>query len=110
VLVAALTEAAEAAYPPVNGAPDPPAAGIIENLIGQIGSAAPAFSDAELTEALAANMPGFARLLDHIAARRNILPPSAAMAGLYTAIDDSRGVWKAPANIGFAGRVSPCRT
>lgn len=29
----------------------------------------------------------------------NLLPPSAAMAGLYTMVDNARGVWKAPANI-----------
>ena len=29
----------------------------------------------------------------------NRLPPSAAMAGIYTMVDNSRGVWKAPANV-----------
>lgn len=29
----------------------------------------------------------------------NLLPPSAAMAGIYTMVDRSRGVWKAPANV-----------
>lgn len=29
----------------------------------------------------------------------NQLPPSAAMAGIYTMVDNSRGVWKAPANV-----------
>lgn len=29
----------------------------------------------------------------------NLLPPSAAMAGIYTMVDNTRGVWKAPANI-----------
>lgn len=29
----------------------------------------------------------------------NLLPPSAVMAGVYTSVDNSRGVWKAPANI-----------
>lgn len=29
-----------------------------------------------------------------------ILPPSPAMAGIYAAVDGSRGVWKAPANVG----------
>ena len=29
----------------------------------------------------------------------NLLPPSAAMAGIYTMVDISRGVWKAPANV-----------
>lgn len=29
----------------------------------------------------------------------NLLPPSAAMAGVYTMVDNTRGVWKAPANV-----------
>lgn len=29
----------------------------------------------------------------------NLLPPSAAMAGIYTMVDNNRGVWKAPANV-----------
>lgn len=29
----------------------------------------------------------------------NTLPPSAVMAGIYTMVDHSRGVWKAPANV-----------
>ena len=29
----------------------------------------------------------------------NRLPPSAAMAGIYTMVDNCRGVWKAPANV-----------
>lgn len=29
----------------------------------------------------------------------NRLPPSAAMAGIYTMVDNSRGVWEAPANV-----------
>lgn len=29
----------------------------------------------------------------------NLLPPSAAMAGIYTMVDNCRGVWKAPANV-----------
>lgn len=35
------------------------------------------------------------------------LPPSAAMAGIYAAVDDSRGVWKAPANIGVTNVIKP---
>ncbi|MGK6352106.1 phage tail sheath family protein [Parapedobacter sp. DT-150] len=31
------------------------------------------------------------------------LPPSAAMAGIYARVDGSRGVWKAPANVGVSG-------
>jgi phage tail sheath protein FI len=36
------------------------------------------------------------------------LPPSGAVAGIYAATDNSRGVWKAPANVGLSGVVRPC--
>jgi phage tail sheath protein FI len=35
------------------------------------------------------------------------LPPSSAMAGIYAAVDNSRGVWKAPANVGVANVIEP---
>ena len=37
----------------------------------------------------------------------NCLPVSAAMAGIYTMVDNTRGVWKAPANVSIANVVSP---
>lgn len=33
----------------------------------------------------------------------NLIPPSGAMAGVYTATDNAVGVWKAPANTGLSG-------
>lgn len=36
----------------------------------------------------------------------NLLPPSAAMAGIYTMVDNTRGVWKAPANVSVNQVVS----
>lgn len=36
-----------------------------------------------------------------------ILHPSATMAGIYAAVDNDRGVWKAPANVGVTGIVGP---
>lgn len=39
--------------------------------------------------------------------RLNLLPPSAAMAGIYTMVDNTRGVWKAPANVGVNGVRAP---
>ncbi len=35
------------------------------------------------------------------------LPPSSLIAGVYAATDRSRGVWKAPANVGLASIVGP---
>lgn len=36
-----------------------------------------------------------------------VLPPSPAMAGLYTRVDNTKGVWKAPANEVLTGVVKP---
>lgn len=35
------------------------------------------------------------------------MPPSAAMAGIYAAVDNSRGVWKAPANVSVTSVIQP---
>lgn len=44
-----------------------------------------------------------AALLDHFIT----VPPSGAVAGVYAAVDSSRGVWKAPANVSVADVVEP---
>ena len=46
-------------------------------------------------------------ILREIRLRINLLPPSASMAGLYTMVDNTRGVWKAPANISINNVVTP---
>lgn len=35
------------------------------------------------------------------------LPPSGAIAGIYAAVDNARGVWKAPANVGVINAIKP---
>jgi uncharacterized protein len=35
------------------------------------------------------------------------LPPAAAMAGIYASVDNSRGVWKAPANVSVNAVIAP---
>lgn len=37
----------------------------------------------------------------------NLLPVSAAMAGVITTVDNTKGVWKAPANVSIANVISP---
>lgn len=49
--------------------------------------------------ALLAASPTYTQLMATIANALNQLPPSGAMAGIYTLVDASRGVWKAPANV-----------
>ncbi len=46
-------------------------------------------------------------ILSSARAQLNLIPPSAAMAGIYTMVDNSRGVWKAPANVGLNAVLSP---
>ncbi len=46
-------------------------------------------------------------LLKHILEKLNLMPPSAAMAGIYTTVDNNEGVWIAPANVGVQGVVTP---
>lgn len=36
-----------------------------------------------------------------------IMPPAAAVAGVYASVDASRGVWKAPANVGLQDAIGP---
>lgn len=39
--------------------------------------------------------------------QRVVLPPSAAMAGIYARVDREQGVWKAPANVGVLAVIGP---
>jgi phage tail sheath protein FI len=39
--------------------------------------------------------------------QRVVLPPSAAVAGIYAQVDRERGVWKAPANVSVAAVIGP---
>lgn len=60
-----------------------------------------------LNQTLKTISPAFKTILDKVKMQLNILPPSAGMAGVYSAIDNSRGVWKAPANVGFNSVITP---
>jgi phage tail sheath protein FI len=42
-----------------------------------------------------------------LAKERVVLPPSAAIAGVYARVDRDRGVWKAPANVSLASVIGP---
>lgn len=46
-------------------------------------------------------------LMDTIVEKKNLLPPSGAMAGIYTRVDNERGVWKAPANVAVSSTIAP---
>lgn len=60
-----------------------------------------------LHSVLMQNATSYKSLFQCISQYLNQLPPSAAMAGLYTMTDNSRGVWKAPANMSINGAIAP---
>jgi len=60
-----------------------------------------------LDKTLRAISPVYNNILLAVKKRLNLLAPSAAMAGIYTLVDNSRGVWKAPANVSLNSVVSP---
>ena len=60
-----------------------------------------------LNKSLIAMSPAYTSLLQSVKSSLNLLPPSAAMAGVYTMVDNTRGVWKAPANVSLNGVIRP---
>ncbi|WP_244593027.1 phage tail sheath family protein [Pukyongia salina] len=46
-------------------------------------------------------------LLGKVKRQLNLMAPSAAMAGIYTAVDNADGVWKAPANVAVQNVTAP---
>jgi hypothetical protein len=42
-----------------------------------------------------------------LTSERVVLPPSAAVAGIYASVDRDRGVWKAPANVSVSAVIGP---
>ena len=60
-----------------------------------------------LYAALSSSSPVFKQAIKTLLAKLNLLPPSAAMAGIYAMVDRNRGVWKAPANVTLSYVNSP---
>ncbi|NMM48477.1 phage tail sheath family protein [Marinigracilibium pacificum] len=85
-------------------APNAKKADEIKAEINKIGDAADVSS---LTQTLKVISPAFEKILQKIRTHLNVLPASAAMAGVYTMIDGERGVWKAPANLTISQAIAP---
>lgn len=60
-----------------------------------------------LHNTLTAICPLYVSMMDQMLETLNLMAPSAAMAGVYTRVDNNDGVWKAPANVSINGVVSP---
>lgn len=58
-------------------------------------------------KALKTAVPKYSEILEQVRKELNLMAPAAAIAGIYAAVDNASGVWKAPANVGINGVVTP---
>ncbi|MDR3480029.1 MAG: phage tail sheath C-terminal domain-containing protein [Burkholderiaceae bacterium] len=90
-------------------APAEPAAGADAAAIAAAEAAKVAAANEQTSTHLALNnlSPLYKLVMTGILEKLNLMPPAAAMAGVYTRIDNTRGVFKAPANVGINSVVGP---
>ncbi|NAT15865.1 phage tail protein [Pseudomonas syringae pv. actinidifoliorum] len=84
-------------------APNPAVATLLEMI--QKPPANP-MSNSQLQAALLVASPLYSQIVNHVLSSANTLPPSGAIAGVYTVNDNNQGVWGAPANVGIVGAAS----
>lgn len=91
----------------VKGAPSSPKD--VKILLDGIADKAPPPDPATATidKTMRAVVPLYNDVMNAIAKYMNAMSPGAAMAGIYTMVDNSRGVWKAPANVSVSAVTSP---
>ncbi|NRD75160.1 phage tail sheath family protein [Shewanella sp. VB17] len=81
-----------------------------DQMLAEITSLSTVEGDAQrglLNKTLTSMSPAYGSLLLDIKTKLNLLPPAASMAGIYTMVDNARGVWKAPANVSLNSVISP---
>ncbi|PWF48667.1 phage tail sheath family protein [Massilia glaciei] len=84
-------------------APNPAAAAIIAKIESP---GVPAMSNSQLQAALLVASPLYRQIVTQVLNLANVLPPSGAIAGVYSVNDSGSGVWNAPANTGIGGATS----
>jgi phage tail sheath protein FI len=84
-------------------APNPVAASILGMI--QNPPANP-MTNTQLQAALVVASPIYQQIVNYVLASANVLPPSGAMAGVFTVNDNEEGVWNSPANTSIVGAVS----
>lgn len=80
----------------------------LEQIVADIGKADISREERGLTNSsLITLSQTYNLVMKELVAMLNLLPPSAGMAGVYTMVDNNRGVWKAPANVSLNSVVAP---
>ena len=78
----------------------------ISTIIANIQNPESGFTVTQNNNALIIASPIYSLIIKHVLNIANILPPSGAMAGVITTIDNQVGPWQAPANTSIVGAVS----
>jgi phage tail sheath protein FI len=79
---------------------------LIKNEINKISDSAADVTS--VSNVLKAVSPIFNDILGQMRESLNILPPSGAVAGIYSLVDSTVGVFKAPANVSVSSVTGPC--
>ena len=80
----------------------------INALTGDIEEGSDIPSDADTLNYIMNNtFPAYKSVMLAVLEKKNLLPPSGAMAGIFTRVDNEHGVWKAPANVAVNSVVGP---
>jgi phage tail sheath protein FI len=82
-------------------APDPATAKILADI--KAGTKTPVV---QMNRALMATSAGYRLIMQSVLSEVNLLPPACAIAGIITMVDNTLGVWKAPANVSVNGAIS----
>ncbi|MCC6459604.1 MAG: phage tail sheath family protein [Saprospiraceae bacterium] len=67
----------------------------------------PSADASAVDQTLKALSPAYKQILVSMREEMNLMPPSAMLAGIYSLVDNTVGVYKAPANISLSGVVAP---
>lgn len=86
--------------------PDPSANTATGAILTQIKNGNSGRSVQQLNNALINACPIYPLILNHVLHQCNLLPPSGAIAGVITNVDNQTGPWQAPANISIVGATS----
>lgn len=79
----------------------------VKAYIDQLAAGLPDVERSTLHKIFSQISPLYREIMKEIRNALNLLPTSAAMAGVYTMVDNTKGVWKAPANVSVATVISP---
>ncbi|MFZ6870744.1 phage tail sheath family protein [Undibacterium sp. Di27W] len=105
LLVADLSTEAPTLFPPSN--PGAPKLQSYLNIVNALTQAGDAVAVRQRHQSLMAVSPLYQFCMSNIASSVNLLPPAAAMAGVYARTDHTFGVFQSPANTTVINAISP---